>query len=172
MPRNVFKQYYCPWRYPSNWWNNIRLFFRRYKWAYQRASRGYADSDVWDLDAFYLNLFHDTLNHLAEHHHGYPGTEEFPTDEKWTAYLKEMAQLFYQANENNEAFPHPEEEKWWAWEQEHPDYSERFLNADWTDKNPHSAAMLEESKDLSKKQDAAFHKAWDMMGKVMFHLWD
>lgn len=31
---NVFKQLYCPWKYPSNWIKNITLFFRQFKWAY------------------------------------------------------------------------------------------------------------------------------------------
>ena len=93
MYNNVFKQLYSPWRYLSNWIRNIRLFFRRYKWAYQRAKRGYADCDIWDMDSWLLTLFHDSLNHLADNHCGWPGNEDFPEDENWTKYLKEMAQL-------------------------------------------------------------------------------
>ena len=61
---NVFKQYYCPWRYPSNWIKNIRLFFRRYKWAYQRAKRGYADCDIWNFDSYLEKIISKGLREL------------------------------------------------------------------------------------------------------------
>jgi hypothetical protein len=179
MYNNVFKQLYSPWRYPSNWIGNIRLFFRRYKWAYQRAKRGYADCDIWDMDSWLLTLFHDSLNHLADNHCGWPGNEDFPEDEDWTKYLKEMAQLFYQAQESNEYYPTPEGDKWSAWLDEHP-------NGNWVDDmindkpmkrydgnaNPYSKSMFEEDKENAKKRDADFRKAWDMMGKVFYSLWD
>ena len=178
MSNNVFKQYYCPWRYPSNWIKNIRLFFRRYKWAYQRATRGYADCDIWDMDSWILNLFHDSLNHLADNHMGYPGDDRYPTDEEWTTQLKDLAQLFYQANESNDYYPTPVADKWYEWRKEH--------QATWVDEvingmtlqrynqeeSPYDKAMIEEANRNDKMRDADFHRAWNIMGSLFWNLWD
>ena len=161
---NVFKNPYYKWRYPSCWIKNIKMFYRSFEYAYQRITRGYADCDTFDLDSYYLDIFNGTLNHLADNHWGYPGTEEFPEDEDWIKYLKEMAQLFYQANESNEYYPTPEGDKWWEWIKTHHHSS--------TEDNPYGKAMFEEEKENSNKRIHDFHKAWDMMGKVFFHLWD
>ena len=159
---NVFNQDYCPWRWVSNWWKNIRLFFRQFKWAYQRATRGFADMDTWSMDSWLLNLFHDSLYYLADNHCGYPGTEQFPDDESWTEYLKEMADKFYQADEWNNYFPTPEENKWYAW-----------VNAyGHGDENPYIRPMIDESLENQKKRQAAFKEAWEMMGDIFYHLWD
>ena len=49
---NVFNTQWCPWKYPNNWIRNARLFFRQFKWAYQRMTRGFCDFDTWDLDSY------------------------------------------------------------------------------------------------------------------------
>lgn len=87
---NVFTTGYMPWKYPANWFRNVKLFFRQIKWAWQRATRGYCDWDVWDLEAFYLPLMRDSINKLAEVSHGYPATNDWTYD-SWTAYLKTLA---------------------------------------------------------------------------------
>jgi len=162
MELNVFKQYYSPWNHITNWPRNIRLFFRRYKWAYQRATRGYADCDVWDLDHFYTRLFAGSLNRLADIAAGYPGNDQFPTYEDWINYLREMAQLFSQSLESNNYYPAPAEEKWWDWNQKHG----------WKDENPFADDMIKEAHENALNREADFNKAWEMMGKVYEHLWD
>ena len=176
---NVFNNPYYKWYYPQYWHKNIRMFFRSIKYAYQRITKGYADCDTFNLDNYYLNIFTGTLNHLADNHWGYPGNDEFPDDESWTKYLKEMAQLFYQSQESNNYYPTPEGDKWSAWLDEHPNgnWIEDMLNEKPvkrydSDANPYSKSMFEEDLENAKKRDADFRKAWDMMGKVMFSLWD
>lgn len=92
---NVFKYGYCyKWTTWKGFWRNISQFFTNIKFAYQRATRGYADWDVWDLDNYYTRLFRDTLTHLADTTHSYPGKGEFTTPESWDKFLRETAQLF------------------------------------------------------------------------------
>lgn len=38
---NVFKYGWMSWRHPLNWWGNIKLFFRQFKWAWQTRGRGW-----------------------------------------------------------------------------------------------------------------------------------
>ena len=100
---NVFKMCaYCPWRYPSNWWSNIKQFFRHFKWAWQRASRGYCDYDCFALDDYYLKLIPATLRELAKDTHGYP--EEFGTIDKWQEEIIKIAEDFEAAAMNEEEY--------------------------------------------------------------------
>lgn len=49
-PLNVFEP--APYR----WWcfgKRIKWFIRSLKWGWQRATKGYCDCDLWDLDHFY-----------------------------------------------------------------------------------------------------------------------
>jgi hypothetical protein len=159
---NVFNNPYFKWTYPAGWFKNIRMFFRSFKWAYQRITKGYADYDTYDLDAYYLDIFSNTLNHLADNHWGYPGNDEFPNDESWTKYLKEMALKFYNANESNEAYPTPEADKWWEWIKEHD------KNID----NPYSETMFKEGNENDKKRDKEMHEGMKMLDHVFWSLWD
>lgn len=165
MSNNVFKQYYAPMRYPSNWKRNARLFFRQFKWAYQRATRGFADSDTWDMDSWLLDLLHDSLNYLAENTISYPADKEFDTFEKWANYLKDIAQKLYQAQEENHYYAEPSYAKWAEWLDKHND---KFF----TSENPYSKDMFIESMENDKKRMADFEEAWAKLGKVFFNLWD
>lgn len=161
---NVFNQYYSPWKYFSNWSGNFRLFFRQFKWAYQRITCGYCDYDVWDLDQYYLNIFYETLNKLADITHGYPGTEEFPTPELWENYLREMAMDFYRGNETNDYYPHPLEDSWWE--------EIKDLKEPWNYHSPKSKAMCNEAIELEKKRINDINTGFDKMKHVFGHLWD
>ena len=161
---NVFNQYYSPWKYLSNWTGNFRLFFRQFKWAYQRITRGYCDADVWDLDSYYLDLFYDTINKLADITHGYPGTEEFSTPEAWDSYLRDMAMCFYRANESNDYYPHPAENEWWE--------EVSNMKAPWNHHSPKSEAMCDEAIKLSFQRVEDMEKGIDMLKHVFFNLWD
>lgn len=161
---NVLKQIYSPWRYPSNWIKNCRLFFRRYKWAYQRVTKGFADCDVWDLDVYYLHLFYATLNHLADITHGYPGTTEFPTPEVWDKYLRDMAMDFYKANESNDYYEHPAQDVWWE--------EVKDIDEPWNHQSAASKEMCNESVNIMRKQNKDMENGLDKMKHVFWHLWD
>ena len=163
--QNVFNNPYYKWRYPSSWWKNIRMFFRSFKYAWQRITRGYADCDTFDLDTYYLDTLAGTLYHLADNHWGYPGDEQFPNDELWTAYLKEMAGCFYRANECNDYYLTPEADKWFTWCDKIP---EGISHMD----NPHTKDMVVEEQMLHNKRNEDLRTGLEMLYKVWWHLWD
>lgn len=175
---NVFNNPYYKWYYPSGWIKNARMFFRSFKYAYQRITKGYANCDTFDLDSYYLDIFSGTLNHLADNHWGYPGNDEFPTDESWTAYLKELAHKFYLANESNEAYPTPEADKWWKWIEEHPGntWGEKDEKGFWVskekEKNPYAESMFQEGNEIDKMRDQEMQEGIDMLKHVFWSLWD
>lgn len=163
---NVFhKDTYRPWKYPANWWDNVKQFIRNVKYAWQRVTCGYCDRDVWGLCDYYLDIFHFTLRDLALHHYGYPGTEPFDTDDKWKDYLMDISWKFYQANECHNAFPRPMYEKWAEDIMKHP---EDLLNY----QSPYSKEMMEEDAENWYKRKAAFDEAWKMLGEHFWSLWD
>jgi hypothetical protein len=69
-------------------------FFRSLKWAYQRATRGYADCDVWNIDMWFLSVMPDMLKQLESCGNSYP-YDMTPTG--WRATLREMARCFEEA---------------------------------------------------------------------------
>lgn len=161
---NVFNNPYYRWRYPDCWIKNARMFFKSFKYAYQRITKGYANCDTFDLDSYYLDIFSGTLNYLADNHCGYPGNDEFPTDESWTIYLKELAYKFYLANESNEAYSTPEADKWWGWNEKHP--NDKISN------NPYIEAMHKEEQENSAKREANLREGLKMLEACWKDLWD
>ena len=83
-----YKDYY-PWYRPDK---KIAGFFRRYKWAWQRAKYGFCDRDLWNLDYTLGNYIANTVSQLAKTTHGYP---HGITEDKWTEILNGIAKDFY-----------------------------------------------------------------------------
>ena len=161
---NVFKSPKLPLRYPSNWSAIIRTFFRSFKWAYQRVTRGFADYDVWDFDGFLLNILANGLEHLADTTISYPGDEEFPTYESWIKYLREMAMCFRKADEGNDYFPHPKQDLWWN------ELNQKDSNLDIDDNIV--TDMLKEAHENEDKREEQLVIGLDKLKHVFFHLWD
>ena len=59
--------------------------------THKRITRGWAYSDVWGMEEWFYDVIPDMLDYLADHSHGYPGNEEFPTYESWAKYLRNIA---------------------------------------------------------------------------------
>lgn len=74
--------------HPWEWFKDLKYCLRD---AYQRITRGYADTDWFDMDSHLLELLPAMLKELAANSHSYPGHEPFDTPEKWSAWLNEMA---------------------------------------------------------------------------------
>lgn len=84
--RSKSARYYLT--HPWEWFKDLGYCLRD---AYQRITRGYADTDWFNMDSHLLELLPAMLKELAAHSHSYPGTAPFDTYEKWTAWLNEMA---------------------------------------------------------------------------------
>lgn len=70
----------------------ISLFFRKIKWAYQRAKYGWCDRDLWNLDWTLGNYIASSVNELANRTHGYP---HGLSPEEWDRILRRIARNFY-----------------------------------------------------------------------------
>ena len=165
---NVFQNDFCPWEYLSNWPKNARLFFRQFKWAYQRITRGYCDFDYWDLDTYLTELLSQSIKTLADETHGYPGNEEFPTYESWQEYLYKIVDLLRFALKDD--IPNEYEPAWLkTWE-----------DKNWTstlnDRTPEEEEIthkyLDKESENAQKQIDARNEAFKMIYHVYDHLWD
>lgn len=164
---SVFNTDWCPWKYLSNWPRNVRLFFRQFKWAYQRVTRGFCDFDTWDLDTYFSMFLADSIKHLADNTHSYPGTEEFPTYESWHDYLYKISDLL---NYSLGELPNEYEEAWLKkWENKGLD----FINGPETPEEKEITKKFldkENSNELLKRE--AQNEALKMICHVYNQLWD
>ena len=158
---NVFNNPKLPLKYPENWIKTFRMFRRSFKYAYQRITRGYSDSDLWDFDTYLLELFTHGLSDFADRTIGYPGDDEFPTYESWTKFLHELALHFLKANECNDYFPHPAQDAWW---------NELYNCNKASDEKV--AAMIKESNEIALHREEELNIGLNKLKHIFFHLWD
>lgn len=74
---------------PRCWLKNISQFFRNLKYAKQRATRGYSDPDIWNLDDYISQVIANTAEHLSNNFTGYPPEI---TEEIWKQELHEISE--------------------------------------------------------------------------------
>lgn len=88
--------------------NRIKFYFRTKTYnlrkRYQRFKRGWAYSDVWDIDAWFMDIIKPMLIHLRDHGVGIPLSlyEEGVENERaaWEAILTEMIECLDQMEED------------------------------------------------------------------------
>jgi hypothetical protein len=73
-------------------------------WYHQRARRGWADCDTWNLDGYVIHVIAPMLAYLAEHNHAYPGCPPFDTPEKWDAHLRDLSGRLSAWSEEDDSF--------------------------------------------------------------------
>jgi len=77
LKKNIFKE--------TKRWG--KLTYKRYT---QRGKRGYADSDLWNLDGYILSWLPEALDQLAEEAYSYPGGWTIESWQKWLHYKAEV----------------------------------------------------------------------------------
>jgi len=58
------------------WWNWIIDLPREIKWSNQRAAKGYADCDTWNLDSYLAGIIVGAVSELKEYYHGTEPTKK------------------------------------------------------------------------------------------------
>jgi hypothetical protein len=83
----------------------LPLYKREFRYYWQRLTRGWDDSELWNLDATISEFVIPRLKRFKEYQHGYPS---YMTEEEWDGILDQMILAF----ENNlEDFPTREQDK-------------------------------------------------------------
>ena len=69
---NVFKYGWNKWTSWRGFWSNIKNIPRVVKYAWARATKGYCEADLWDLDTTYLDYILSTLIDFRNNTCSYP----------------------------------------------------------------------------------------------------
>lgn len=78
-------------------WECLKDSRRVVRYSWQRARRGWADCDVWNVDVWFCAVAPEMLRHLANNHQGYPTTfadvagSDDDKSERWEKVLKQIA---------------------------------------------------------------------------------
>lgn len=79
----------------------IKWWFKRQKFIYQRATRGFCDYDVWEFNFYHADLVAEMLKYWAEHMYSFDGSM---SQENWQATMLYIAECF---EEWNKEYPQP-----------------------------------------------------------------
>lgn len=153
--KNVWRDTeYFSWRQIHR---NVWLFARRFKWAWDRATKGYCEMDLIDLDTHLAGLLHDMLLDFDKKRIGLlssPSTGVL-SDEESSVVLHRMAELFGQiADEEN--YPNPYYEEW-----RDSGRTDEKIKVLWREKMQENLERKEADKD----------EAFDLLKKYFFQLW-
>ncbi len=99
----------------------IKKLIRGFKSRLQRFARGYADSDVWNFDCWFMDIIPKMLEHLSKNHVGFPvsdgargtmmvvSTEEDVDgrSKRWEETLERMAFLARETGEDTCSMKNP-----------------------------------------------------------------
>ena len=161
--RNVFKLYPHNWKRPSNWWDNIKDFFRGFKYTYQRATKGYCDYDLFSISDWFLEMFPNMLKEFSEGTYSYPWDME---EKDWRKYLVEMREHFLNAcKEYEDSSPEAKKE----YDELYKDFSFEFNGEERKEKVKEYYKKVKEYDDYKQEE---LKKGMDMFQKRFWDLWD
>jgi hypothetical protein len=96
------------WRAIRFWFKNWPHRIRDFREFFIRGRHGWAPSDTWSLDHYLAGVMGHSLEYLADHNHGWPGTDEWKTPEEWEAELRKQAAILITYSTNYD-FRRPDE---------------------------------------------------------------
>lgn len=137
----------------------ISLFFRKIKWAYQRAKYGWCDRDLWNLDWTLGNYIASSVNELANRTHGYP---HGLSPEEWDRILRRIAREFY-LGVNEDSWTNPYESD--------ISYEKNYLELGETERTIWNK-WFEEERKIEEFMEAYREEGFRDLVKWYSHLWD
>lgn len=156
----------------SDWkWNlthplkTIKAVYRGIIAAWQRATRGFSNYDIYDLDDWLLHLLPDALEEFTKHNIGYPSNDKEIKDfETWQNFLTELAKDFRacQSEEVEKSNEYYEE------------YMKKFDDPNWTVKSPRTkidTLYFNRCKELAAEQQERIERTFARLAKRLQSIW-
>lgn len=139
---------YKLFNHPTIWGNikELKYLPHAIKYRFQRAFRGWADCDTWDMDFWFMEVMKPMLQHLRDTHMGHPGDL---TEEAWNVVLDRMIFLLTEMDEST--------------------CSQQ--NAFWKDTDQKQKA-LEREIDICKYREVCKDEFFRLFSKYFYNLWD
>ena len=155
-----------PWKFFKDTWLNLKA-------AWQRATRGWANRDTWNLDNYLLEILPEMIDHLRIHTHGYPGYGEFDTPEKWDKFLKEEIIIPLQnAREEQTTQINEYEEELHSYPINFVKQENNFTALEFTEPEELRKKWCEREKEISEWRQKELEKGFQNLASVFFDLWD
>ena len=155
-----------PWEFFEDTWLNLKA-------AWQRATRGWANRDTWNLDSYLLEILPEMIDYLRIHAHGYPGYGEFDTPEKWDKFLKEEIIIPLQnAREEQTVQKNEYEEELFSYPMEFVKGENGFTAIKFTEPDELRRKWCEREKEISEWRQKELEKGFQNLASVFFDLWD
>lgn len=85
---------FCDWIYylfSGSFIFDIELCFKKIRWFFQRAKRGWAECDMWGMYCYLGKVISGMLKELKENEVGYPAGM---TEEEWDQKMRDMIRGF------------------------------------------------------------------------------
>ena len=158
---SVFR-YDWSWKTWRGFWKNLAYFFRCWRPAWDRATKGYCRMDTWNVDYSMTAYMIKVLVEYRNVTNGWPDSE-FETFEEWIAAIDEcIDQLIFSAEEPDKLNKH------WS------EYQKFALKnkSKWTDEE-HDIflAYLDDVHKVYEMQCEARKKAFTFLGEYLPHIW-
>ena len=138
--------------YKGKW--KVYYFFRDLKFAWQQARRGYNESDVWNINFWFIEHIIPLLEEMNSNRQGHPSDM---TDLEWEETIQTMLDGFrlykkYYIDWDGEPLP---QDKWIpvAWAKDPP----RYVKKRYT---------------FNSKEEEIFQNALTLFHKYFYNLWD
>lgn len=156
-----------PWEFFEDTWLNMKA-------AWQRATRGWADRDVWNLCHHLLDIMPEMVDHLSNHAHGYPGEYNgFPTYESWIKFLREeIAAPLRCANEEQKFQINEYEEELLSYPMNFVKEKNGFTSIQFTEPDELRKKWCEREREINEWRQKELERALGNMAKNWFSLWD
>lgn len=135
------------------------------RWRKQRATRGYADIDLFNTDNFLLGLIPKMIRDLAETGNGYPCGDEFSSFEEWSKHLHEIASHFENANEEQTVMVNENIQPWTLYFGENEKVNNTISYKEAQEK------YYAREKEIFEWRNQELKKGFDMLAHVFWSLW-
>ena len=158
-----------PWEFFEDTWLNLKA-------AWQRATRGWANRDTWNLDGYLLEILPEMIDYLAEHAHGYPGEHAgFPTFESWQEFLRnEIVTPLRNAREDQNVQKNEYEEEYMSYPFILKKTEDEFYAINDNTPDPLVKKYFEREKEIDAWRSAELSRAMTTLARseIYWHLWD
>ena len=88
--------------------HNIKQFFKNCKYAWQRATKGYSDLDLLDLESFYSYVISTSMQQFDYESSGFP---RYMSYDEWICKVKEISNKINKCNDLYDEYIHTDTNK-------------------------------------------------------------
>ena len=142
----------------------IKAVCRGFRAAWQRATKGFCDYDLWDLDSWLLQVLPDALDAFVKDNPSYPAWGEMDTFEKWQNFLKNIASDLrdcadIDGNSHNEYYE---------------EYIKKFDDPNWNINSPSTELdkkYFARCKEIAEEQQIKMENAFARLAKWLHAIW-